>query len=123
MEKTINVFFTNSYFSVGDEGEMDINRFLEDSNEMANFVDKILDKFYDQPSISYTGNTYRYFRIFKQVNRSDNGRGANAFSIILEYKGVNCYKPSGKSCFLKCISFFSRKILRRSFSKSNNRIK
>ena len=84
MGKLKNGFFTNGYFSLGDEGEIDTNRFFKDSNELAEFIDKILDKYDDHPSIYYTGNIYRYFRNFKRVNRSDHGRGANEFNNIEE---------------------------------------
>ena len=49
-------FFTNGYFSLGDESENDSNRFPKDSSELAKLVDKILDKYDDHPSIYYTGN-------------------------------------------------------------------
>ena len=62
MEKLKNGFFTNGYFSLGDDGEIDTNRFFKDSDELAKFKDKILDKYDDQPSIYYTGNIYRYFK-------------------------------------------------------------
>ena len=58
-EKLINGFFTNGYFTLGDEGEIDTNRLFEDKNELAKFIDKILDKYDDHPSIYYTGNIYR----------------------------------------------------------------
>ena len=108
-EKLKNAFFTNGYFSLGEEGEIDTNRFFKDSNELAKFIDKILDKYDDHPSIYYTGNIYRYFRNFKRVNRSEHGRGANEFNNILEYEGDNCYIPSGNGCFLKCINFIFNK--------------
>ena len=108
-EKLKNGFFTNGYFTLGDEGEIDTNRFFKDSNELAKFIDKILDKYDDHPSIYYTGNIYRYFRNFKRVNRSEHGRGANEFNNILEYEGDNCYIPSGNGCFLKCINFIFNK--------------
>ena len=41
MEKLRNGFFTNGYFSLGDEREIDTNRFFKDSNELAEFIDKI----------------------------------------------------------------------------------
>ena len=44
MQKLTNGFFTNGYFSLGDEGEIDTNRFFRDSDELAEFVDKILNK-------------------------------------------------------------------------------
>ena len=105
MEKLKNGFFTNGYFSLGEEeGEIDTNRFFKNSDELANFIDKISDKYDDHPSIYYTGNIYRYFRNFKRVNRSDHGRGANEFNDIEEYEGDRCYIPNGNGCFLKSIN-------------------
>ena len=109
MEKLKNGFFTNGYFSLGDDGEIDTNRFFKDSDDLAKFIDKILDKYDDHPSIYYTGNIYRYFRNFKRVTRSEHGRGANEFNTIQEYEGENCYIPSGNGCFLKCINYIFKK--------------
>ena len=105
MEKLKNGFFTNGYFTLGEEGEIDTNRFFKNSDELAKFIDKILDKYDDHPSIYYTGNIYRYFRNFKRVNRSDHGRGANEFNNIEEYEGKKCYIPSENGCLLKCINY------------------
>ena len=52
-------FFTNVYFSLGDDGEIDTNRFFKDSNQLAEYIDKILDKYDDFPSIYYTDNIFR----------------------------------------------------------------
>ena len=109
MKKLKNGFFTSGYFSLGDEREIDTNRFFKDSNELAEFFDKILDKYDNHPSIYYTGNIYRYFRKFKRVTRSEDGRGANEFNNILEYEGENCFIPSGNGCFLKCINYIFKK--------------
>ena len=109
MEKLKNGFFTNGYFSLGDEGEIDTNRFFKDNNELAKFIDKILDKYDDHPSIYYTGNIYRYFKKFKPITRSEHGKGANEFNNIEEYNGENCYIPSGNGCFLKCINYIFNK--------------
>ena len=92
MEKLKNGFFTNGYFSLGDEGEVDTNRFFKDSNELANLIDKILDKYDDHPSIYYRGNFYRYFRNFRRVNRSEHGRGANKLNQFLEYDNCVIWK-------------------------------
>ena len=105
MEKLKNGFFTNGYFSLGEEGEIDTNRFFKNSDELAKFIDKILDKYDNHPSIYYTGNIYRYFRNFKRVSRSEHGRGADEFNDIEEYEGDRCYIPSGNGCFLKCINY------------------
>ena len=109
MEKLTNGFFTNGYFSLGDDGEIDTNRFSKDSKEIAEFIDKLLDRYDDHPSIYYTGNIYRYIRNFKRVTRSEHGRAANEFNNILEYKGKNCYVLSGNGCFLKCINYIFNK--------------
>ena len=106
MEKLKNGFFTNGYFSLGDDGGLDTTGFFKDSDELDKFIDKILDKYDDHPSIYYTGNIYRYFRNFKRVNRSDHGRVANEFKKNQDYKGRNCYIPSGNGCFLMCINYF-----------------
>ena len=109
MEKLKNGFFTNGYFSLSDDGEIDNNRFFKDSNELSKFKDKILDKYDDHPSIYYTGNIYGYFRNFKRVTRSEHGRGANEFKNIQEYEGEKCYIPSGNACFLKRINYIFEK--------------
>ena len=108
-EKLRNGFFTYSYFSLDNDGEIDTNRLLKDSKELAKFKDKILDKYVDHPSIYYTGKVYSYFRSFKRVNRSEHGTGASELNNILEYEGKNCYIPSGNGCFLKCINYIFNK--------------
>ena len=109
MEKLKNGFFTKGCFSLCDDGEIDTNRFFKNSDELAKFIDKILDKYDDHPSIYYTGNIYRYFRNFKRVTRSEHGRVANEFNNIQEYEGENCYIPSGNGCFLKCTNYIFEK--------------
>ena len=109
MEKLKNGFFTNGYFTLGEEGEIDTNRLLRNCDELAKFIDKILDKNDDHPSIYYTGNIYRYFKNYKKVNRSNHGRGADEFYDISEYQGNICYIPSGNGCFLKCINYIFKK--------------
>ena len=109
MEKLKNGFFTIGYFTLGDDGEIDTNRFFKNSDELAKFIDKIFDKYDDHPSIYYTGNIYRYFENYKKVNRSDHGRGAKEFNKILEYESKNCYIPNENGCFLKCINYIFNK--------------
>ena len=109
MQRLTNGFFTNGYFTLGEEGEIDTNRFFKDSNELSDFIDKILDQYDDHPSIYFTVNIYRYFKKFKRETRSDHGRGANEFNNILEYEAKNCYIPSGNGCFLKCINYIFKK--------------
>ena len=124
MEKLKNGFYTNGYFTLGEEGEIDTNRFFKNSDELAKFIDKILDKYDDHPSIYYTGIIYRYFKNYKKVNRSNHGGGADEFNNNLEYQGNNCYIPSGNGCFLKCINYIFKKDFSREhfeFKKSYKR--
>ena len=95
------LFFTNDVFILGEEGEIETNGFFRDSGELTTFIDKVLDKYNDRPSIYYTVNIYTYFRIFKQVNRSEHGRGVNEFYKFLEVEGENCCLPSEKDFFLE----------------------
>ena len=104
-----NTFFTNGYFSLGDEWEIEINRFFKVSNDLAKLIVKIVDKYDEHPSTFYIGNIYRYFRNFKRVSRSEHGGGAKEFNNILQYEGENCYIPNGKACFLKCINYIFKK--------------
>ena len=78
-------------------------KFFKDTNELAKFIDKILDKNDDHPSLYYTGNFYRYF---KQVNRSEHGRGANKLNNILECEGKNCYIPLEMDAFSNILSIY-----------------
>ena len=109
MEKPRNVFFMNGYFSLGDDGEIYTNRFFKDGIELPKVMDKILYKYDDHPTIYYTGKIYRYFRNSKRVDRSEQGRGANNFNIIQEYKVINCCILSGNACVVNCNNFFFKK--------------
>ena len=62
MENLKSDFFTNGYFSLGDDGEIDTNRFFKDINELAKFIDKISNKYADHHSIYYSGNFWEYFK-------------------------------------------------------------
>ena len=44
MEKLKNVFFTDGYFSPGEEGEIDTDRFFKEINELGKFIEKYLIK-------------------------------------------------------------------------------
>ena len=109
MEKLKNGFFTNGYTSLGDEKEINTNRFFKDSNELAKFMNKELDKYDDHHSIYHTGKIYRYFRNFKRVTRSEHAKGANEFNFFSECEGENSYIPSSNVCFLKCFNYFFEK--------------
>ena len=58
MEDLRNGFFSNSFFTLGDEGEIKANRFFRDSSGLAILIDKILDKYDNHPPLFYTGNVF-----------------------------------------------------------------
>ena len=93
LKKIKNGFFTNGFFTLGDE-ELDTNRFFQDSSEIANFIEKTLEKYDNQPCIYYTGNGSRYFRSFKIVKRAEHDAGADEFTNNWEHEGENCYTPT-----------------------------
>ena len=45
------VFLKIGYFSPGDDGEIDTKRLFKESDKLAKFIDKILDKYENHPSI------------------------------------------------------------------------
>ena len=112
MEKLRNAFFTNGFFSPSDKGETDTNRFFKGGNQLAQFIDKILDKYENHFSIYYTGNIYGSFENFKRVDRSEHGRGADEFINFLEYEGECCNIPSRNGCVLE----FNNYIFKKDFS-------
>ena len=108
MKKMKNALFTNGYFTLGEEAEIDTNRVLKivinEPSLRQSFGGKQRSSFY----LLYI-KIYRYFRNFKRVNSSAHERGANEYNNILEYVGENCYIPNGNGCFLKCITYFAKK--------------
>ena len=122
-EKPRHVFFTNGYFSLGDEGEINTNRFFKDSQGLSEFIDKILVKYDDHPSIYYTGNNYRFFKNFDRLNRSEHGRCAKKFNNFSEYEGENYYIPSEMVVFSNVLTIYSRKIIVWSISNACNHTK
>ena len=73
--------------------------------------------------IYYTGKVYRYFRSFKRVYRSEQGRGAKDFNNFLEHKRENCLYLVEMHVFYSVLIRFSRKTLAWSIWNSNNHIK
>ena len=59
MEKLKNGSFTNGYFYLSDEGEIDTNKNIKDGNKLAKIIDKTIDKYDDHTSIYYTVKTFR----------------------------------------------------------------
>ena len=72
---------------------------------------KGIDVDYDSEDVTFTNyvfimNTFQ----FKNVKRSAYGKGGtNYMQEIVEYHGQNCYIPTSRMCFIKCINYFTKK--------------
>ena len=105
-----NAFRLNGVIVIEDSSnKIRTKRFFKDGEELGFFIDSILDKYDDIPNVFFTGDIYIHYRNFKEVKRSDYGKGANEFFDIVEYKGVCSYIPTGNGCFLKCINYIYNK--------------
>ena len=69
-----------------------------------------IDIDYDSEDVIFTGYVYKintpYFNV---IRRSAYGRGTNYMQEIVEYHGQNCFIPTSKMCFIKCIKYFTKK--------------
>ena len=65
---------------------------------------------YDSHDVTFTGYVYKINTPhFKVVKRSAYGKGTNYMQEIVEYHGQNCYIPTSGMCFIKCITYFTKK--------------
>ena len=105
-----NAFRLNGIVQIEDTSTKNkTGRFFKDGEELGFYIDAILDKYDDIPNITFTGDIYLHYRNFREVKRSDYGKGANEFYDIVEYKGLCSYIPTGNGCFLKCINYIYNK--------------
>ena len=71
---------------------------------------------YDSEDVIFTGWLYKLNTPeLKKVNRSQYGRGTDFKQDIVEYIGSNCYIPTSGKCFIKCIKYFTKKIIQKNF--------
>ena len=69
-----------------------------------------IDIDYGSEDVTFTGYIYKLNTPqFNVVRRSAYGRGTNYMQEIVEYHGQNCYIPTSGICFIKCVSFFTKK--------------
>ena len=78
-------------------------------NDFESYINAI-DVDYDSEYVTFTGYVYKINTPhFKIVKRSAYGKGTNYMQEIVEYHGQNCYIPTSGMCFIKCISYFTKK--------------
>ena len=66
------------------------------------------DEGYDAEEAIFNGYVYKIKTLlFNLVNRSQFGSGCDFKHGITEYRGVNCYIPTKRYCFIKCANFLT----------------
>ena len=77
---------------------------------------KAIDTDYDSEDVTFTGYVYKLnTRRFKVVQQCAFGKGTNYIQEIVDYRGQNVYIPTSGMCFIKCINYFTKKILQKNF--------
>ena len=67
-----------------------------------------IDEGYDANDSIFNGYIYKIITPeFNTVNRSQYGNGCSFDKIIVEYCGNNCFIPTKRYCFVKCINFLT----------------
>ena len=75
-----------------------------------------IDIDYDSEDVTFTGYVYKINTPqFKVVQRSTEGKGTNYMQEIDEYHGQNVNIPTSGMCFIKCIKYFTWKIIQKNF--------
>ena len=97
------------YILVG-EIEQKTNVRFKNNDDFETYFNAIDNSGYDSDDVIYTGWLYKLNTPeYKKVNRSQNGGGTDFKQDIVEFRGNNCYIPTSGNCFIKCISYFTKK--------------
>ena len=67
-----------------------------------------IDQDYDSEDTIFDGYIYELNTPqFNKINRSQYGNGSNFDKTIFEYRGNNCFIPTKRYCFVKCINYLT----------------
>ena len=92
------------------EIEQKTNIRFKNVDDFESYINAIDNSGYDSEDVIFTGWLYKLNTLeFKKVNRSQYGRGTDFKQDIVEYIGYNCYIPTSGNCFIKCITYFTKK--------------
>ena len=106
MEDYEGVFELIGTLIVGDQTKQTHIRF-RNMDAFESYINKI-DDGYDADDTIFNGYIYKIDTPqFNKVNRSQYGIGCFFDKIIIEYRGNNCFIPTKRYCFLKCINFLT----------------
>ena len=82
---------------------------FKNKDDFENYINAI-DIEYHSEDVTFSGYIYKVnTHRFNVVKRSDYGKGTNYMQKIVEYHGQNCFIPTSGMCFIKCISYFTKK--------------
>ena len=85
------------------------NMRFKNTTDLKSYIEKVDEK-YDGDDVVYEGDVFQLNQTeFKPIKRSNYGKGSNHLFDIEEYVGTNCYIPTGKNCFVKCINYITEK--------------
>ena len=94
------------------EVELETNTRFKNADDFESYINSIDNAGYDSDDVIFSGWLYKLNTPeFKKVNRSQYGRARDFKQDIFEYKGNNCYIPTSCICFIKCINYFTKKIV------------
>ena len=88
---------------------------FQNTDDFENYINAI-DIDYDSEDVILSGYVYKLntpqFNVAKQNTYA---KGTVYMQKIVEYPGQNCYIPNSGKCFIKCINYFSKKIIQKNF--------
>ena len=107
------------------EVEQKTNIRFKNVDDFESYFNAIDNSGYGSEDVFFTGWLYKLNTPeFKKVNRSQYGRATDFKQDIVDLIGNNCYIPTSGKCFIKGITYFTKKKLyRRIFNLYSNRTK
>ena len=107
-------FVLNGLMIIGPFGHK-TNISFKNMDDFESYINAI-DIGYDSEDVTFTGYFYKLNTPqFHVVKRSAHVKGTNYMQKSVEYLKQNCYIPTSSHCFIKCIKYFSEKIIEKNF--------
>ena len=101
-----DVFEMVGNLKVGDQIRQTHIRF-RNMNDYEAYINSI-DQDYDSEDAIFNDYIYKIDTPqFNKVNRSQYGNGCSFDKVIIEYQGKNCFIPTKRYCFVKCINYLT----------------
>ena len=99
------------------EKDQKTNIRLKNVDDFETYINAIDNGGYDSEDATFTGWLYKLFTPeFKEVNRSQYGKGTDFKQDFAEFIGNNCYLPASGICFIMCLNYLTGKDYTEEFS-------